>query len=305
MPETEPVQFFNRYTREVETEAIYGENWLRWAYEKPFGRAFTETLVKRTLFSKWYGWRMSLPQSRKLVLPFIEKYHINREEMAGQPEFFPTFNAFFARKLKRAARPIAPGKDVVVFPADGRHFAIPNLAENHGIFVKGVPFDVAALLRNDSLAEKFARGSMLISRLCPVDYHRFHFPCEGRPDAAKDIHGPLYSVSPVALRQRPTLLWENKRSLTRMQSDACGEVLLLEIGATCVGSIKQTYAAGNPVEKGDEKGYFLFGGSCCITLFEPERVTFSSELVEQSAQQREVYARMGDEMGKVAVQVAL
>jgi phosphatidylserine decarboxylase len=300
MPD-EPVQFYNRYTGEVETEAIYGENWLRWAYEKPVGRSLTETLIKRSLFSKWYGWRMSQPQSRKRVLPFIEKYHINCAEMAGDPGFFPTFNAFFARKLKRDARPIAPGSDVVVFPADGRHFAIPDLAENDGIFVKGVSFDLASLLRDDSLAQKFARGSMLISRLCPVDYHRFHFPCEGTPSAPKLINGPLYSVSPVALRQRPTLLWENKRCLTRVQSEVCGEVLLLEVGATCVGSIKQTYRAGDPVEKGDEKGYFLFGGSCCITLFEPGRMTFASELVEHSAQQREVYARMGDEMGKIAI----
>jgi phosphatidylserine decarboxylase len=301
MPDIEPVQFYNRYTREVETEVIYGEDWLRWAYEKPAGRAMTETLVKRKLFSKWYGWRMSQPESRKRVLPFIEKYHINRAEMAGEPEFFPTFNAFFARKLKRDARPIAPGHDVVVFPADGRHFAIPNIAENDGIFVKGIPFDLAALLRDASLTEKFTRGSMLISRLCPVDYHRFHFPCGGTPGAAKLINGPLYSVNPLALRQRPTLLWENKRYITRMQSETCGEVLLLEVGATCVGSVVETYRAGNVVEKGAEKGYFLFGGSCFITIFEPDKVKFSSELIEQSALQREVYARMGDEMAQVVV----
>jgi phosphatidylserine decarboxylase len=294
MPES--IQFYNRYTHEIETEIVYGERWLRWAYESPWGRAAMAVLIKRAIFSKWYGWRMSRPESRGRVLPFIEAYHINRDEMLGQPEFFPTFNAFFARKLKRDARPIAAGKDVIVFPADGRHFAIPNLSENDGIFVKGVRFDLAALLRDDALTKKFARGSMLISRLCPVDYHRFHFPFGGIPSAARTINGPLYSVSPIALRQRPTLLWENKRCLTRLDTEAAGEVLLVEVGATCVGSICQTYHPGRAVAKGDEKGYFLFGGSCLLTIFEPGRVRFARDLLEQSAERREVYARMGDEM---------
>ncbi len=295
----EPIQFYNPNTREVETEAIYGERWLRWAYEKPVGRTATDLLVKRVIFSKWYGWRMSRPESRKLILPFIEKYHINREEMAGRPEMFPSFNAFFARKLKREARPIAEAKEAVVFPADGRHFAIPNIAENDGIFVKGVRFDLAALLRDGALAEKYGRGAMLISRLCPVDYHRYHFPYEGVPGAATAINGPLYSVSPIALRQRPTLLWENKRSLTRLRTEALGEVLLVEVGATCVGSIRQTYHPGHPVVKGEEKGYFVFGGSCVLTIFEPGRVKFKGVLLEHSAQQREVYGRMGEEMARI------
>lgn len=294
----EPIQFFNRYTHEIETEVIYGERWLRRAYENPLGRAATALLIKRAVFSKWYGWRMSRPESRARVLPFIEKYRISRDEMAGQPEFFPTFNAFFARKLKREARPIAADKNAVVFPADGRHFVIPDLAVNDGIFVKGVRFDLAALLRDDALAQKFAKGSMLISRLCPVDYHRFHFPCAGEAGAARLINGPLYSVSPIALRQRPTLLWENKRSITKLQSETLGEVLLLEVGATCVGSIHQTYHAGDSVAKGGEKGYFTFGGSCCITVFGPGRVKFANILLEHSAQRREVYARMGDEMAE-------
>lgn len=291
---SEPVEFFDRYTGKVEKEVIYGEGFLRWAYEKPLGRATTSALVKRKLFSLWYGRRMSTPTSRSRVLPFIEKYHISREEMAGDPEYFPTFNAFFARKLKPSARPIAPDPAAVVFPADGRHFAIPDISANNGIFVKGIPFDLPALLRDEALAQKFARGAMVISRLCPVDYHRFHFPFAGVPGEPRLINGPLYSVSPIALRQRPTLLWENKRYLVRLQTESLGEMLLLEVGATCVGKVKQTYRPGEPVLKGDEMGYFLFGGSCFITIFEPGRVTLADDLLKQSMHEREVYARMGD-----------
>ena len=294
---SEPITFYNRYTRQIETEVVYGEGFLRWAYERPLGRVALHVLVKRALFSRWYGWRMNRATSREKIAPFIRQYQIDADEMADAPESFANFNAFFSRKLKPEARPIAAAEKSVVFPADGRHFVIPDLSQSDGIFVKGVRFDVASLLNDAALAEKFARGSMLISRLCPVDYHRFHFPCDGTSDEPRLINGPLFSVSPIALRQRPSIFWENKRYITRLHSDLLGEVLLLEVGATCVGSVVHTHLQGRTM-KGEEKGFFLFGGSCFITIFEPQRVKFSTDLLENSAQRREVYARMGDNVAE-------
>ncbi len=295
-----PIVFFNRHTQQMETEAIYGEGFLRWAYENPLGRLTTAALVRRAAFSRWYGWRMNQPASRAKIPPFIKQYGTDIAEMADTPESFPHFNAFFCRKLKPSARPIAEGEDTIVFPADGRHFAIPDISANDGIFVKGLRFDLPALLCDDALAAKFAKGSMVISRLCPVDYHRFHFPCDGAPASPAFIPGDLYSVSPIALCQRPTLLWENKRCLTRMKTERAGEVLLLEVGATCVGTIVHTHPDGSPAAKGEEKGYFLFGGSCFITIFEPGRVRLDADLVEHSAARHEVYARMGEHMAQIA-----
>lgn len=289
-----PITFYHRYHHRLETEAIYGEGFLRWAYENPLGRLATWALVKRGFFSQWYGWRMSQPASRSKVAPFISTYGIDTVEMVDPADSFADFNAFFSRRLQPSARPIAPGDDVVVFPADGRHWAIPDLSQCDGLFVKGVPFDLATLLGNADLARRFAAGSMLISRLCPVDYHRFHFPVAGVPCEPRLINGPLFSVSPIALRQRPSLLWENKRYITSLQTESFGEVLLLEVGATCVGKVVHTAQAGKSVSKGAEKGYFLFGGSCFITVFEPGRIRFDADLVEQSGAQRETYARMGD-----------
>ena len=291
---SQPVIVYNRYTKELETEVIYGEAFLRWAYENPLGRATTELLVKRGLFSHFYGWRMNQPASREKIAPFIEQYKISVEEMADAPESFPHFNAFFSRKLKPAARPIAADENAIVFPADGRHFAITDVSKSDGIFVKGIAFNLGRLVKDASVGRKYAQGSMLISRLCPVDYHRFHFPWGGLPQAPFLVNGPLYSVNPIALRRHPSLFWENKRYITSLQTDDLGEILFLEVGATCVGTVKHTNRPGQTVQKGDEKGYFLFGGSCVITLFEPGRIRFSDDLVEQSAQRREVYARMGD-----------
>ncbi len=290
----EPITFYNRLTGRLETEAVYGEGFLRFTYENPLGALPLHALVKRAAFSRWYGSRMDAPASRAKIAPFLATYGLDTSEFADAPDSFHTFNEFFYRKLKPQARPIAPGDDVITFPADGRHFVLPDIANCDDFFIKGTRFDLPALLRDDSLAGRFAHGSMLISRLCPVDYHRFHFPCAGTPGAARLINGPLYSVSPIALRRRASIHWENKREITVLRTPALGDVLLLEVGATCVGSIVQTYTPNTPVEKGAEKGYFRFGGSCFITIFEPGKIQLSDDLIEHSKAGHEVYARMGD-----------
>jgi phosphatidylserine decarboxylase len=289
-----PITFFNRPSHRTETEAVYGEGFLRFTYESPLGALPLHALVKRAAFSSWYGRRMDSPASRAKIAPFLATYGVDISEFADAPDSFRTFNEFFYRKLKPQARPITPGEDVITLPADGRHFVLPDIADCTDFFIKGTRFDLPALLRDAALAERFAHGSMLISRLCPVDYHRFHFPCTGTPGAPRLINGPLYSVSPIALRRRASIHWENKREVTLLRTQNLGDVLLLEVGATCVGSIVQTYTPGAAVEKGAEKGYFRFGGSCFITIFEPGKIQFSDDLIENSRAGREVYARMGD-----------
>ena len=278
---------------------MYGEGFLRWTYGSPLGRAALHVLVKRAAFSRWYGRRMDRPSSRAKIAPFIAQYGLDPSEFALPPDRFANFNEFFTRELRSGARPVDRRSDVAVLPADGRHLVLTDIAACDSFFIKGVRFDLRALLGDDALAGRFQHGAMLISRLCPVDYHRFHFPVAGVPGETRHINGPLFSVNPIALRGRPSILWENKRTLTRLQSPHFGEVLLLEVGATCVGSIVQSFTPGAPVEKGAEKGLFRFGGSSTVTIFEPGRIRFTDDLVRQSAQGREVYAWMGEAAGSI------
>lgn len=291
------IVFFDRYTGTHRKEKVYGDKALRWAYETTLGRMALESVVKRAFFSRWYGRRMDHPSTAKKVLPFIEEYGLDASEFADPPESFRSFNEFFYRRLKPEARPVDRDPDSVVFPADGRHLCVPDLSEAGGLFVKGQMFSISELIQDDQLAEKFERGSLLLSRLCPVDYHRFHFPVSGRPGPARLINGPLYSVNPVALCRNIHILAQNKREITVHETADLGTVLLIEVGATNVGSILQTYQPGSDVSKGDEKGYFAFGGSSTITIFEPGRITFAADLLEQSAVHCELYARMGDRLG--------
>ncbi|MBW7895235.1 MAG: phosphatidylserine decarboxylase [Opitutaceae bacterium] len=296
MPAT-PVRFFNRYTGSLETERIFGEGWLRFAYENPVGRGFVALLARRRFFSAYYGWRMNRSFSANQVLPFIVKYDIDVEEFAKSPFDFKSFNEFFYRALKPECRPIAAGESVAVLPADGRHLAFPDVDAADGFYVKGAKFTLAELLGDAEQAAKFAGGAMLISRLCPVDYHRFHFPVAGTPGLPRLVNGWLYSVSPVALRHNIRYLVENKRMITAIDSPAFGAVAMIEVGATNVGSILQAFVEDRAVAKGEEKGLFKFGGSCVITLFQRGRIRLADDLVAQSANHVETYAKMGDVLG--------
>jgi phosphatidylserine decarboxylase len=299
------LEFYNRYTKKIEAEEIYGERWLRFTYDNPVGRFFLWLIVKRTIFSRIYGWQMSKRVSANRILPFIVKYNLRHEEFHKSPFEYKSFNEFFSRRLKMEARPISDGENVAVFPADGRHLVFPDIDLAGGFYVKGAKFTIAELFAEDALPEeqrpltrKFAGGSMMISRLCPVDYHRFHFPCAGVPGDPRPIKGPLYSVNPLALRRRIAYLVQNKRVITSLETSQFGTVACIEVGATNVGSIVQTFLPGRAVAKGEEKGLFKFGGSCVITIFQRGMFTFDADLVEQSAQHVETYARMGDRLGQ-------
>jgi phosphatidylserine decarboxylase len=300
----EPIRYFDRYSKTVKTEQIYGEGWLRFAYSNPAGRFFVWLVARRKFFSAWYGWKMNKRASALRILPFIAKYEIDVDEFAKSPFDYKTFNEFFYRALKPAARPIALGERVAVFPADGRHLIIPDMDNAPGFYVKGATFTLAELFddprrpaESEELARTFAGGAAVISRLCPVDYHRFHFPVGGELSEPRLIKGFLYSVSPVALRRYLKFLVQNKRMLTLIDSPVFGRVAMFEVGATNVGTIRQTFVPGRPAIKGDEKGAFAFGGSCVITLFQRDRIVFDSDLLGPPLEHLEVYARMGDRMG--------
>ena len=240
---------------------------------------------------------MNARGSDMLIFKFIADYEVDATEFAKSAFDFKTFNEFFHRALKPESRPIAQGIKIAVFPADGRHLAFPDVDRADGFYVKGYKFSLEELLGDAELAGRFSGGSMLISRLCPSDYHRFHFPASGIPSESRLVKGSLYSVSPIALRRNIQYLVRNKRFVTLFEAPDFGTVAMVEVGATNVGSIIESFLPGRPVVKGEEKGMFAFGGSCVITLFKASRIIFDADIVGQSEACVETYARMGDRMG--------
>jgi len=293
LPDVSPVKYINRETGKIETEKIAGEHWLKWLYYNPLGELSLHTIVKRKFVSDFYGHLMDTEWSAKKIEPFVREYNIDLS--IAEKQHFSTFNDFFIRKLKPGARIINKDDRVVVSGGDGKILVYPNV-QTADFIVKGHRFDVYSYLNNDSLAKLYEDGSLAIIRLCPTDYHRFHFPLNGTVSDNVKINGDLYSVSPIALRKMTDIFLLNKREYVLLANRRFGEVVVSEVGATMVGSIVQTYSK-HQVKKGEEKGYFKFGGSSIVMLFKKGSVRFDNDLIENTLKGFETQIKMGERIG--------
>jgi phosphatidylserine decarboxylase len=219
---------------------------------------------------------------------------------------FESFNEFFIRKFRPGVRPFEAEPSRFSAPAEGRYLVFPSVGEKTPLPIKGATLNGPALIgadlkdsdRPSSLRgvdlEAFKNGPGFIARLCPVDYHRFHFPDSSRVIASARLHGPLHSVNPIALRRYGDLLFRNEREVTLLETKNFGKLAYVEVGAICVGKIVQTYSKDRELKRGEEKGYFLFGGSTVIVIGEPGRFEFDADLVEKSRSGLECLLRLGE-----------
>ncbi|MCY6372704.1 phosphatidylserine decarboxylase [Clostridium ganghwense] len=291
------IKYFNREANSYEIEKVAGDKYLKWTYSSPIGMKLLELLIKKKFFSKYYGWYCDTGFSKGKIQKFIDNFDIDEKEFKKLKSNYKCFNDFFTRELVTEARPINYDKSVLISPGDGRVLAYENIDINKLIQVKGFTYKLTDLLQNLELAEKYSKGSCIILRLCPTDYHRFHFIDNGICDETIKINGSYYSVNPIALEKIPKLFCENKREYSIFHSENFGDVIFVDVGATCVGSIIQTYAPCKKVKKGDEKGYFKFGGSTTILFFEKDKIKIDSDIIEQTNTGFETKVCMGEKIG--------
>ncbi len=291
------IEYVERKTKEIKIEKVNSEKWLNFLYNNPFGRATTNLIVKRKFLTEYYGKYMNTTNSAKKISKFIEKYDINMEESEKKADEFKTFNEFFYRKLKKDARPIDNNKYSVVSPADGKILVFSKISDIDGLYVKGVKFNLSEFLKDKKLVSEYENGSIAIVRLAPTDYHRVHFPYNGKISKTKLINGVYYSVSPISLKKISNVLWENKREISRLETNSSiGDILIIEVGATMVGGIKQTYVPNTYVQKGQEKSYFYFGGSTVILIFKENCIKFDEDLLKNTQKKLETTVRVGEKI---------
>ncbi|GLI58005.1 phosphatidylserine decarboxylase proenzyme [Propionigenium maris DSM 9537] len=288
------IKYIERSTGEIKIENVPGEGFLKFLYYNPLGELPLNLVVKKKFLSEIYGRSMDSSKSKGKILPFVEEHGINMEESVKGVDDFTSFNDFFVRKLKEGSRKIAQGEDEVASPADGKVLAYEDIKVKDEFFLKGDKFSLEEFLGDRELAQKYEGGVFLIVRLAPVDYHRFHFPIDGVVGSSKLIEGDYYSVSPHAIRRNFRIYCENKREYAELKNEKFGDVILSEIGATMVGGIEQTYRAGTRVGKGEEKGYFYFGGSSCILLFQKDRIKLDEDLLKNTKKGIETKVYMGE-----------
>ena len=298
MPSSESPVYFDRAIGKLCQETVLGDKWLRWAYCSPIRGLLRWPLFGCAAFSRLMGWYLNTRASTKKIAPAVEQLGIPMDEAVVPPGGFRSFNDFFARALKPNARPLPEDESKVISPADCRLTVFPNIPAGVAVPVKGVPFSVTELLGNEGAqyVRQLAGGSLMVCRLCPADYHRYHFPDAGTTLKYWRLRGKYHSVNPLALSLGFKVFAENLRTVRIMQlAHSEAPCAMISVGAFGVASIHDNEAPA--FSRGDEAGHFTFGGSTVIMVFPPGAMRFDDDLIEHSAQGIETLVKVNSAIG--------
>lgn len=287
--ENAPVEYIDRRTGERVAETVMGDGALRFAYETLLGRTLWPVLFGSRFVSSLLGLRYDSPRSKKDIASLASIPGCMPEEAEKPVPEYGSFNEFFTRRLKSGARPVGEG---FVSPADGRLRLYPAADADLPFPLKGAKRSLREVFDGDAPGGKY---DIAVVRLAPVDYHRFHFPCDcTTEEPVRTVPGEYHSVNPVALLRRPDIYAENERQILKCRA-SFGDYYLVDVGAFGVGTIVQTFS-GTRHAKGDEKGYFKFGGSTVIIVLPALAVEFDGDLVRNSAEGLETLVRCGEKI---------
>ena len=291
------IKYFDRKESRHRTEPVYASGFLYWSYNTRTGQWARDLIFRRKITSSLYGWLHNLSWSRRKIKSFVQKVDVNLDELERPLEDFSSFNEFFTRKIDLSKRPMIFDPNVCIAPVDGKVLVYPVVKPNMTFRIKRSTFNLRRFLGNDRLSEQFSGGSMAISRLSLADYHHIHFPDSGIPHRAISIPGNYNAGGPYSLHTLFPFYTENHRMMTLFDSDNFGQIMIVEIGALTVGSIKQRFLPGVRVTRAERKGYFELGGSTVVLLFRKGMIEFDEDLRTNTQKDIETFVRFGDSIG--------
>lgn len=297
------IRFWHRANKQFETEKVYGDQFIRLLYDSKWGK-LSGKLFANKYFSQFYGHLQDRPSSHKKVRPFIEKFNIPIAEYEkgsrateAIEDSYATFNEFFIRKFKLGQRPFLNQPDQMPAFAEARYVGFETVTPQVSFPVKGKHLTAQGILGNAEIAKIFDGGPLMVARLCPVDYHRYHYPDSGKVIDHYMIDGKYDSVNPLALKLKSEILIDNQRQVSILHTENFGRVAYIEVGAICVGKIVQSHPWNKPFLRGEEKGYFLFGGSTVVVLGEKGAWRPADDIIQNTMNGVETYVQLGDLIG--------
>lgn len=270
---------------------------LHFLYDTVPGRVLLRPLTGRRL-SALAGRFLDSPLSKPLIKPFLRAGKIDLGDYLY--EDYRCFNDCFTRRIKPKLRPLPESDTALIAPCDGR-LTVCTVAGDTVLPIKQSRYTLSRLLGLRTLARPFRGGLCLVFRLCVDDYHRYCYFDSGRKSDSVFLPGRLHTVRPVALAAGPVFT-ENCREITLMKTDHFGLAAQVEVGAMLVGRIENYHGAG-PMERGAEKGRFLYGGSTIVLLLQKGAAELRPDILEASAKGLETRVRMGEQIGAVQSKV--
>ena len=269
---------------------------LRFLYHTAVGRVFLKALTARWI-SRAAGAFLDTRLSKIFIKPFVRSAGIDLGDYVT--DGFSCFNDCFTRQIKPGLRPFDGDPAALCAPCDGLLSAY-EIGEDTAATVfpaKQSEYSVASFLGDAEAAALFAGGYALVFRLCVEHYHRYAFFDGGVKRPGKFIPGRLHTVRPIALGAFPVFT-ENCREATLIDTDGFGTAAQIEIGAMLVGRIANRRTGESfRVERGEEKGMFLYGGSTVVLLLARGAAQIDGELLEASAAGLETPVKMGERIG--------
>lgn len=264
---------------------------LKLLYRNAIGRMLLRPLVTPVV-SKIAGKFLSSGLSRVFIQPFIRKNGIDMSQFESIP--YRSYNEFFSRKIRSEMRPIDMNPQHFIAPSDSK-LTVLSITPDCTFYLKHTEYTLAALLRDRELAKKYAGGYGLVFRLTVDDYHRYCYVDNGEKEENIHIPGVLHTVNPIANDHYP-IYKENSREYSILHSETFGDILMMEVGALLVGKIVNHHGKTN-VNRGQEKGYFQFGGSTVVLLIQPDKVIIDNDILSNSKNNIETIVRMGEKIG--------
>ena len=264
-------------------------------YANAFGRMLLKPLTRPAL-SRMMGKFLSSRLSCVLIRPFIRRHKIDMQQFEDQK--FSSYNEFFSRPIRPQARPIDQDPTHLISPCDSKLTVLP-IGPDCRFTLKHTTYTAASLLRDASLAAAYTGGYALIFRLTVDDYHRYCYAADGEKQAQVHIPGVLHTVNPIANDYFP-IYKENAREYCVIRTEAFGELIAMEVGALLVGKIVNHHPDAAAVRRGQEKGYFQFGGSTVVLLTKPGAVQIDADLLEHSRAGVETVVHLGEKIAAAA-----
>jgi phosphatidylserine decarboxylase len=284
------VEYRDRATGAILRERVYAAEQLEYLYGTRIGKLLLHSMLSRRTFSWLYGFTKRSRRSRQQIRQFVDTLEVDTSELEKSIDAYKSLDEFFSRRLLAGARPVDWNADHLLSPCDGRALAWQSLG-GRGLVVKNTRTTIETLLADAALAREFADPAVLLVRLAAADYHRCHFPADGTASRPRAAGNRLHSVHPIAL-EAGAPSFANYRMVTRIDTEAFGPLVIVEVGALTVGSIVQTFTPSR-VTRGQEKSYFRFGGSALLMLAVAQRVQFDDDLISATGKGLESRVRVG------------
>ena len=241
-----------------------------------------------TRFTDTWGEFLDTDQSSGCLDTYINDPKFNIDQYQRGPSGWHSFNQFFARQTKPGMRPLAgePGSGTVVSPADFVIVEVEEIQQDSVFIAKHARFSISELLGESNYKNAFDGGLYISGILRIYDYHRFHTPVAGKVVEARKIPGRIgltieREADMLVPVPRDGFQFTQDRGLLILDSPEMGLVALLPIGMAQISSVVISAEPGVELRRGEEVGYFQFGGSNIIMLTQKGRFDFDKTALEQ------------------------